>query len=412
MDWVQQTGRDVVLYVHDDERREYSRNYPWAKLVKVPDGARGHMGRVRAHIFASEQKPCFVVDDDVEPRLYAGPGRPPSFKSIRHMFDTYERHLIKGDVPLAGMGTPMYRTLALDDCKERHGDVLSLRDSFVWKITAVRPEIFRTAPLDRLPSYDDYAIVVHALQNGGTITSHLAQYREKSVGGGASGRTREEVMAHIDAFVECYPDFVRKVPSPVRTMGHDIGVGCRVGWSYVKQNKPLPRAHKPQSGRIINLRGTNGSGKSTLVRKIMGDGPYVPVYLGKRPVGILIGNLFVLGHYDITNGGFDTLKNVQEGYNLIAEHADKGHTVLFEGKCNVRDIDRLVEMGAELFYLDTPMDVSAQSVLDRGHAIPRKTVEQIYKGHELEKKFLSAINYPFQTVSRSNGEKIIREALR
>jgi hypothetical protein len=98
---------------------------------------------------------------------------------------------------------------------------------------------------------------------------------------------------------------------------------------------------------IINIRGTNGAGKSTLVRKVMEryqtitQIEYPAEIKGRkgnrkiRPMGYLcatdVQRLFIPGHYEIANGGVDTIHNLEYAYKLILEHHSWGANVLYEG---------------------------------------------------------------------------------
>lgn len=145
---------------------------------------------------------------------------------------------------------------------------------------------------------------------------------------------------------------------------------------------------------IINLRGTNGAGKSTIVRSIMelfGDRvrfavPYDPPR--RRPMGYEFPSgcrhLFVAGHYEIANGGVDTLPSLDATYSLIRQYDDRGYDVLFEGK-NMSDSPRrlieLLEEGrdARVVVVDHPLRECVASVRGRGHSISEKTIVKLHR---------------------------------
>ena len=155
---------------------------------------------------------------------------------------------------------------------------------------------------------------------------------------------------------------------------------------------------------IISLRGTSGSGKTHLVREIMrGYGEQVvtisyPPEEGakRRPLGYLCGDvggkrLFVPGHYEIANGGIDTLPTLDYVYRLIREHHALGCHVLYEGKNMSDGWGRVVAMHAEglpvrVALLSTPLSECVASVRRRGHAIAetsiRKTHEKCRRDYE------------------------------
>jgi hypothetical protein len=123
---------------------------------------------------------------------------------------------------------------------------------------------------------------------------------------------------------------------------------------------------------IINLRGTNGSGKSTVVTRIMEIyGVSVPIFIDgrKRPLGYVVSPrgslgqyapfLYVPGHYEIACGGCDTLKTVDQVYELVYQARERGQHVMYEGIMVSDDVRRAVELSkiAELhvILLTTPI---------------------------------------------------------
>jgi predicted kinase len=149
---------------------------------------------------------------------------------------------------------------------------------------------------------------------------------------------------------------------------------------------------------IISLRGTNGAGKSTLVRAVVAcyaqhaDPLTAP---GRRkPLGQIWtrtagpgAGLFVPGHYEIANGGVDTLRDLEEAYDLIRRYATRGHDVLYEGKNLSDGPTRLLELKREGYdccavLLNVPLGTCVSSVRARGHSISEKTIERLWhKSH-------------------------------
>ena len=102
-------------------------------------------------------------------------------------------------------------------------------------------------------------------------------------------------------------------------------------------------------GIIINPRGSSGSGKTELVRRTLQEyrwnrgGAAEPIYREgrKRPLGYRLSHpyrgppLAVLGHYEATSGGADTIRMADGGLTAIMrfadEHASAGYDVLMEG---------------------------------------------------------------------------------
>lgn len=152
---------------------------------------------------------------------------------------------------------------------------------------------------------------------------------------------------------------------------------------------------------ILNIRGASGSGKSTLARKIMdsyGFGDKQPVYdKGRRkPLGYIVydqrrphvRDLFVLGHYEIANGGMDTV-DLDAAYAHIAAYAKAGYHVLYEGKTlrdtarNVVQLDRKHEV--RVIVLNTSVDECVRRIRQRKspsgkfHDIAPRSVEAMAK---------------------------------
>lgn len=94
---------------------------------------------------------------------------------------------------------------------------------------------------------------------------------------------------------------------------------------------------------IVNIRGTSGSGKTTVVTRLLEEWKLLGVPLGpaetrviqgkERRVGHLAGSLFIVGRYDTTCGGCDTMNwkgAADDVCDLVREKYHFG-PVLFEG---------------------------------------------------------------------------------
>lgn len=139
---------------------------------------------------------------------------------------------------------------------------------------------------------------------------------------------------------------------------------------------------------IISIRGMSGSGKSTLVRRLVETrGAGVPHYIGGRRKPLFSTyacGLAVLGHYEIKNGGIDTLKHLDDAYALAAELSNAGRTVVMEGKCmsdGVRHVVALAEEGRDVrvIFLSTSFETCVESVRLRGHNIARHSMERTHR---------------------------------
>jgi hypothetical protein len=148
---------------------------------------------------------------------------------------------------------------------------------------------------------------------------------------------------------------------------------------------------------IISLRGTSGAGKSHLARAIFeqyetkraigAEGrrqPLYTVYGRLLPDGIGRRTLMVPGHYNIPNGGVDTIDSLEEAYGLARWANGLGHDVLMEGKCMSDGAARIVERAragadARVVHINTPLQECIASVRRRGHNISPQSVEKTYR---------------------------------
>ncbi len=179
---------------------------------------------------------------------------------------------------------------------------------------------------------------------------------------------------------------------------------------------------------IISLRGTSGSGKSSLVRSITShyEGGGVPFYVdgrkncyytiwtrpgGKGP------SLMVPGHYNIANGGIDTLKTLDEAYALAREFDDRGHDVLMEGKNMSDGTRRLLALHAErrdarVVHLDVSPARCLESVRARGHDIALFSIRKTYEKCKRDMRKFQAADVTTYSGSRPQTNDRVREWLR
>jgi predicted kinase len=165
---------------------------------------------------------------------------------------------------------------------------------------------------------------------------------------------------------------------------------------------------------IINPRGASGSGKTELARRILAgygwgrEGRPEPIHRrGRdRPIAYRLAHplggrpLAVLGHYETTSGGCDTIRLVDGGmaeiFRLADAYACSGHDVLLEGLLlsnEERESAALAEKHElHVLCLDTPLDRRVQNLIARrrtgwqhGATIARTTgmqqqeIEQAYR---------------------------------
>jgi hypothetical protein len=137
---------------------------------------------------------------------------------------------------------------------------------------------------------------------------------------------------------------------------------------------------------IVLILGTNGSGKSTLVRNVLDSCEYrTPLHReGRvRPFGYMVRRrrpdkpFFVLGHYEIANGGLDTM-STDEAFGLAERYA-RQTKILLEGNraASVGRLSPLTRMfpgRLHVVRLTTPVEQCVQSVRDRGHDIAERVI--------------------------------------
>ena len=178
---------------------------------------------------------------------------------------------------------------------------------------------------------------------------------------------------------------------------------------------------------IIALRGTNGAGKSTLVRAVMKfyDECIPKERPGRRrPLGYycytnreIPRQLYIPGHYEIANGGIDTLGSLEDAYSLIAEANAAGYHVLFEGK-NMQD-GSSIDIATTLFtkeeitfvHVNHPVDDCIASVRQRGHSIKEETIRSIAARVEKNNEVLRREHYACHSLSREDALAKVKELL-
>lgn len=128
---------------------------------------------------------------------------------------------------------------------------------------------------------------------------------------------------------------------------------------------------------IINIRGTSGSGKSTLVRAVMSYyREKEPIFIEKRkqPIRYVLKNpnrtpLEVLGHYETACGGCDTIKTMDQIFDMALAANARGNHVLFEGLLICSDVKRTMAMAQFAPFisisLTTPVEQCCDNVRTR-----------------------------------------------
>lgn len=228
MVWLRSSGRQVVVATHADEILAYGRAYPWADVMLLSDKCHRHMGLVRQEIMRRVKEPMFFVDDDVSVRLV-------KFRNHGEMFRMLEKHVRK--VPMAGIGKQIFSQGLVAAAKPESGDPLVVRNKFVSLVYAIDPAAFDDCPLERLKVYEDCALIIHAIQRGGTIVTFSATHTNKTppVGGCNGWRTSKVVLDSLSELCKLYPEYCRKTETHHTAHGHALGVGVRVAWSRIRR---------------------------------------------------------------------------------------------------------------------------------------------------------------------------------
>ncbi len=178
---------------------------------------------------------------------------------------------------------------------------------------------------------------------------------------------------------------------------------------------------------IISLRGTNGCGKTHLVRQIMGSydvrreirkpGRRHPVGYELDSTTTPIRPLLIPGHYEPTtpNGGIDTLGSLDEAYDMIWEHCDLGHHVLYEGKNMSDGVSRLTNMfdpeQARVVVISHPVEECVAAVRARGHRIKQETIVKIALKTLKDAARFEEMGYSVSRLSREKALDKVREIL-
>lgn len=175
---------------------------------------------------------------------------------------------------------------------------------------------------------------------------------------------------------------------------------------------------------IINIRGTSGSGKTTVVRKIMnsaGEEQLHHIEGRKRPLAHVFPdlNLVVMGSYETTCGGCDTISKFDDCYETICKFSKEGRDVIYEGLRQSSDVKRikwLKKQGCEVvaITLTTSLEECLEAVrqrrLARGNTKPLnpENTTSKFKGILRADKRLDSIGVTVHRVSREAAvEKLV-----
>ncbi len=189
----------------------------------------------------------------------------------------------------------------------------------------------------------------------------------------------------------------------------------------------------------INIRGTGGSGKSTLVKKIvelypdrapfMKEGRKRTWFTLHLPEDKRLKGLVVPGHYDTACGGCDTLKTVDEVYDIVRKNVlgDENPTnALYEGIMVMDDVTRAVKLHQDLekqggrlvvVSLTTSIEDCLAGIRARKEArgdtkpLNEKNTRDRMKRQESSLHRLKQAGVPLEKLSRDDAFNRIRELL-
>ena len=228
--WLINTERSVTFMVHADERDAYTLAYPWADVHIVPDEYRHHDGKLRKYFLDLFKEPYFSVDDDVRLSM-KGVG------SVDEMFNILEKHIDSG-ATMSGIGQQLFSNASIEKNIIINNDPWAIRNKFVSLVYGINPAPYSNCDLPRLRIYGDVALIIHSIQyGGGSIVTYSATHSNASppLGGCNSWRTKEIIIADLEAICAMYPGICTIRPTDATTHSPYIGIGLRVAWSKIKR---------------------------------------------------------------------------------------------------------------------------------------------------------------------------------
>lgn len=229
MKWLPDSGRDIIFAVHTDEAEAYKKAYPHTEIHVLPDSCRKHTGLVRKEIMRAFRDPFFFVDDDIRLSLK-------TVTSIVGVFDVLEGYM-EGGRSMAGLGQQLFSNMVVTEPYGPDGHPV-VKNKFVATVYGIDPTVFDDCPLEKLPVYEDVALIIHAIQHGnGTLTSYCATHSNVSPpsGGCNSWRDPKITLDSLQALVDLYPGICSIRPTNNTTHSQNIGVGLRTAWSKIKK---------------------------------------------------------------------------------------------------------------------------------------------------------------------------------
>jgi cytidylate kinase len=133
--------------------------------------------------------------------------------------------------------------------------------------------------------------------------------------------------------------------------------------------------------KIIKIHGCSGAGKTTVVRRLMLKHDFTPIPSKGKPEAYVNEGLareptFILGSYENTCGGMDTIGTAKEVIDLLERYELKGN-VIFEGLLQSTYYGVMgrhsLNYGKDYIYafLDTPIELCLARIIQRREASGR-----------------------------------------
>jgi uridine kinase len=129
--------------------------------------------------------------------------------------------------------------------------------------------------------------------------------------------------------------------------------------------------------KIIKIHGCSGAGKTTAVRQYMNSCvPTRKIIVNDKPEAYQYGSTYILGSYENTCGGMDTVESASQVMALLDKYSPQGD-VIFEGLLQSTYYGAMGthsrKWGDDYIYtfLDTPIDLCLERVVARRAASGR-----------------------------------------
>lgn len=167
---------------------------------------------------------------------------------------------------------------------------------------------------------------------------------------------------------------------------------------------------------IVFIIGGHGSGKTTLVRSVMKNMRPIEHKDRKYPLGYVDDKKFVVGHYEIKNGGADTVRPLDFLKKTIETYARQGKHVIVDG-IGQAGIDKyvgplIVKHGGAVLHLTTSVEDCAKGIKARGHKLSLPGVQRGHARAAGLARRLAVMGCNVLPVTRTMAPRKLKELLR